>query len=193
MNDPASVCVYCGSSDRVDEGYKAVAAAVGLALATAGFRIVYGGGRTGLMGALADAALAAGGTVTGIIPRFLVGWEVAHAGLCELIVVETMHERKKLMADRANAFLALPGGLGTLEEMFETLTWKQLGLHSHPIVLLNPDGYWDHLLKMLRKTVETGFASEAHAALLTVANTPDAALAQLRGAPAQASGTTALI
>jgi hypothetical protein len=139
------VCVFCGSSQAVSERYLEAAAATGRRLAAGGLGVVYGGGRVGLMGALADAALAAGGEVVGVIPNALVAREVAHGRLSELIVVETMHERKALMAARAGAFLALPGGFGTLEEILEAITWNQLGIHAKPCFFFNIDGFYDAL------------------------------------------------
>ena len=130
---PLSLCVYCGSRKGDDPAFEAAARAVGSAIAERGWRLVYGGGRTGLMGSVADAALAGGGEVIGVIPRALVGRELGHAGLTELIVVDTMHERKRLMAERSDAFVALPGGIGTFEELFEVWTWLQLGYHDKPV------------------------------------------------------------
>jgi len=157
MRLPSSVCIYCGSAADVAESYREAATALGRLLGERGIRVVYGGGRVGLMGLVADAALAAGGEVTGVIPRYLVEWEVAHLGLSELVVVETMHERKRAMVDRAEAFVVLPGGLGTLDEAFEILTWKQMGLHDRPIVILNVEGYWNNLLDLIRHAVSAGF------------------------------------
>jgi len=157
MPQPSSVCIYCGSAADVAESYREAATALGRLLGERGIRVVYGGGRVGLMGLVADAALAAGGEVTGVIPRYLVEWEVAHLGLSELVVVETMHERKRAMVDRAEAFVVLPGGLGTLDEAFEILTWKQMGLHDRPIVILNVEGYWNNLLDLIRHAVSAGF------------------------------------
>lgn len=155
------VCVYCGSSARVDARYRDAAAALGRLAAEAGVEIVYGGGRVGLMGLLADAALAAGGRVTGVIPSHLYEREVGHAGLSELIVVASMHERKQRMFDLADAFVALPGGLGTLDETIEIVTWKQLGLHDKPIVILDIERYWAPLLALVEHTIAHGFAAPA--------------------------------
>jgi uncharacterized protein (TIGR00730 family) len=157
MTVPNSVCVYCGASDNVDPAYREAASAVGHLLGTRGIRLVYGGGRAGLMGLVADAALAAGGHVTGIIPRHLETMEVAHRGLSHLHVVETMLERKAMMAALSDGFVVLPGGLGTLDEMFEILTWGYLGLHSQPIVIVNVRGFWNPLLGFLKGSAEAGF------------------------------------
>ena len=144
-----SIAVYCGSSAGTNPLYVAQAQALGAAMVAHGLTLVYGGGRVGLMGTIADAVLAHGGKVIGVIPDFLADKELAHLGCTELHVVKSMHERKLLMADRADAFVAMPGGYGTMEELFEMLTWGQLGLHSKPVALLNVDGYYDHLLLAL--------------------------------------------
>ena len=144
-----SVAVYCGSSSGNQEAYSQQAQAMGQELARRGLTLVYGGGRVGLMGTIADAVLAAGGRVIGVIPGFLADKELAHRGCTELHVVDTMHQRKLLMADLADGFVALPGGFGTLEELFEVLTWGQLGLHSKPVALLNTLGFYDALLALL--------------------------------------------
>ncbi len=156
-----SVAVFCASSPGADPLYAATAAQVGRELATMGIGIVYGGGRVGLMGVLADAALGAGGRVVGVIPRGMVEAERGHTGLTELVVVESMHERKALMADRADAFLALPGGYGTLDELFEAITWAQLGLHDKPIGLLNVGGFYGALTSFLDSIVSAGFIQPA--------------------------------
>lgn len=167
MTLPSTICVYCGSAADVAQSYKNAAALLGRLAGEQGIEIVYGGGRVGLMGLVADAALAAGGKVTGIIPRHIVEMEVAHRTLSELIVVETMHQRKRMMVDRSDAFVILPGGLGTLDEAFEILTWKQLQLHDKPIVIANIDGYWDPLLALVRHGVDGGFIRPRHAGLFT--------------------------
>jgi uncharacterized protein (TIGR00730 family) len=164
--DLSSICVFCGSSSGRDPRYGAAAAAVGERLAARGIQLVYGGGRRGLMGAVADAALAAGGRVVGVIPRGLVDRELAHPGVSELRIVETLHERKALMAELADAFLALPGGLGTLEELAEVLSWAQLGLHAKPIGLLDVGGYFRSLDAFLDHAVGEGFVAERHRRLL---------------------------
>lgn len=161
MSDIKSVCVYCGSSSKVDEKYKQAARDVGRLIAERGWVTVYGGSATGLMGLTADAALAAGGEVIGAIPSFLHEREVQHTGLTELHVVDTMHERKQKLVDLSDGFVILPGGLGTMDEFFEILTWRQLGVHDKPIVVVNLDGYWDSLKALVDKIVESGFARES--------------------------------
>jgi len=153
------LCVYCGSSSRVDAIYRDASRTLGSILAAAGIELVYGGGRVGLMGILADAVLAGGGRVTGIIPAHLHDAEVGHHGISELLVVGSMHERKRLMFERSDAFVALPGGLGTLDETFEILTWKQLRLHDKPIVIVDVGGYWRKLLALIDQIVDEGFAA----------------------------------
>ena len=161
------ICVFCGASAGVDARYLAAARQVGRGLAERRIGLVYGGGRVGLMGAVAGAALAAGGEVIGVIPQGLVDRELAHPGLTELLVVETLHERKAAMADRADAFIALPGGLGTLEELAEVVSWAQLELHSKPIGLIDVGDYWDLLLAWLDMAVAEGFVAPAHRRLVT--------------------------
>ena len=155
-----SVCVYCGSRIGASPAHVAAASAVGQVIGERGWRLVYGGGRAGLMGATADAALAAGAQVLGVIPHSLMEREVGHAGLSELRVVQTMHQRKQAMAEAADVFLALPGGIGTFEELFEVWTWRQLGYHDKPIGLLNVDGYYDTLLAFLAHSVQQGFMDQ---------------------------------
>jgi uncharacterized protein (TIGR00730 family) len=187
MGDIRAVCVYCGSSGRVAAAYRAAAGELGKGLAEAGIEVVFGGGRVGLMGLLADAALAAGGRVTGIIPQRLRDAELAHDRLSELLVVADMHERKRAMAERADAFAVLPGGIGTLDEMFEMLSWKQLGLHRKPIFLVDVEGYWAPLRALLGHIVEHGFARPPTLDLMRVV--PDVAglMAALAQTPAPAS------
>jgi uncharacterized protein (TIGR00730 family) len=156
-----SMCVYCGSSPGVDPRHTEVARQVGTLLAREGIELVYGGGSVGLMGTIADAALAAGGRVVGILPRGLFGRELAHAGLTELHEVGSMHERKQLMFDRSDAFVALPGGLGTLEELAEVATWAQLGIHGRPIAVVDAIGYWQPLAAFLDRAVAEGFLKPA--------------------------------
>src|SRR5277367_6465096 len=169
------VCVFCASSPGVQPQYRAEAVALGRLLGEAGLGLVYGGAQVGLMGLLADAALAQGGEVIGVIPRALAGVEVAHQGLSRLVLVETMHERKALMVQEADAFVALPGGFGTLDEFFEILTWAQLGIHGKPCVLVNNDGYYDQLLSFLQTAVEQGFLKpENYALIQVVRNAADA-------------------
>jgi uncharacterized protein (TIGR00730 family) len=172
------LCVFCGASAGRDPAYVALARDVGAGLADRGIGVVYGGGRLGLMGALADATLGADGEVVGVIPRGLVDRELAHPGLTELHVVETLHERKGLMAELADGFIALPGGLGTLEELAEVASWAQLDLHAKPIGLLGVDGYWDGLLAWLDHAVATGFIAPAHRSLLAVDPDLDTLLAR---------------
>jgi len=157
----SSLCVYCGSSSAVAPEFLSCARDFGRTLGQARIEVIYGGGRVGMMGQLADGALEAGGTVTGIIPHGLHAREVAHLGLTNLILVDTMHQRKQLMAERADAFVVLPGGFGTLDEMFEILTWRILGLHDKPIVLVNQQGYWDPLLALMERIFTEGFAAAA--------------------------------
>lgn len=158
MNEKSfTLCVYCGSRHGGDPAYADAARALGRAIGERGWQLVYGGGNVGLMGVVADATLAAGGRVTGVIPDSLMRREVGHTGLQELHVVQTMHERKQLMAERADAFVALPGGIGTLEEFFEVWTWRQLGYHRRPIALFNTAGFYEPLLAFLRQTVDQGF------------------------------------
>jgi uncharacterized protein (TIGR00730 family) len=170
------ICVFCGASPGRETAYAALAASVGAGLASRGIHVVYGGGRLGLMGALADAALAAGGQVIGVIPRGLVGRELAHQGVTELRIVESLHERKALMAELADGFIALPGGLGTLEELAEVASWAQLELHAKPIGLLGHAGYWDSLLAWLDHAVAEGFISSEHRRLVGVDDDLDALL-----------------
>jgi uncharacterized protein (TIGR00730 family) len=167
-----SVCVFCGSSTGSDPAYTEAARSLGTTLAEAGIRLVFGGGHVGLMGEISNAALAAGGDVTGVIPKFLVERELAHEGLTDLRIVGSMHERKALMSDLSEAFVTLPGGTGSLEEFFEVLTWAQLGEHHKPCGLLNIAGYYDPLLTVFDRMVEAGFLSESNRALLLVENEP---------------------
>jgi uncharacterized protein (TIGR00730 family) len=170
---PRAVCVFCGSSPRVDPEYLATAATVGRGLAERGLRLVYGGASIGLMGALADAALASGGEVVGVIPESLAVREVAHTGLTELRVTSSMHARKALMAELSGAFVALPGGLGTFDELLEILSWSQLGIHDKPIGLLNVAGFYDGLIGLLDRAVHDQFARPEHRQLLFVATEPE--------------------
>jgi uncharacterized protein (TIGR00730 family) len=163
-----AICVYCGSSAGTDPAFVAAARELGSLLGSTGRRLVYGGGCVGLMGEVADAALAAGGQVTGIIPKTLMGKEVDHRGLTALHVVGSMHERKTRMADLSEGFIALPGGIGTMEELFEVWTWNQLGLHAKPIGLLNAGGYFGPLLAFLDSMVEKGFVRAEHRAFVRV-------------------------
>jgi hypothetical protein len=162
------LCVFCGASPGRDPAYAALARAVGRGLAERGIGLVYGGGRIGLMGAVADAALDAGGEVIGVIPSRLVERELAHRGVTDLRVVETLHARKATMAELSDGFMALPGGFGTLEELMEVVSWAQLDLHTKPIGLLGPAGYWDGLLAWLDRVVAEGFITPRHRALVAV-------------------------
>lgn len=184
MPDPLTVCVYCASSQAVAPHYREVAAATGAAIAARGWRLVYGGGDVGLMGVLARAALAAGGHVTGVIPHRLADREIALDTVSELIRVDTMRERKALMDERSDAFLVLPGGIGTLEELVEMLTLKQLGYHGRPVVLLDDHGYWDPLIAMLERMVEQDFAADSLLELFTAASTVAEAITALALPPA---------
>lgn len=194
MKDPAfSICVYCGSRSGADPAFAALAAQTGRWIGQHGGQLVYGGGKNGLMGAVADATLQAGGRVIGVIPQALVEREHAHRGCTELHVVQTMHERKHLMAARASAFLALPGGIGTFEEFFEAWTWRQLGYHAKPIGLLNHDGFYDGLLSFLRHSQAQGFMSPDLMALVDVDTHPAALLERLaRGADGEFSPLAAV-
>ena len=182
-----SLCVYCGSRTGTQPEFAAIAALVGTWIGTHGGQLVYGGGRNGLMGILADAALAAGARVVGVIPKALVEKEWAHTGCTELHIVENMHERKRLMAEHADAFLALPGGIGTLEEFFEVWTWRQLGYHDKPVGLLNMDGYYDPMLAFLNGSVKAGFMNDWLMDLIRVGDKAEPLLEAL----VQAAGTAA--
>jgi uncharacterized protein (TIGR00730 family) len=188
QSDPAQrdvscrrVAVYCGSSDGNNPAYLAEAQALGAAIAAAGLGLVYGGANIGLMGAVADSALAGGASVIGVLPEVLVGREIAHEGLTTLEFVPTMHERKARMTELADAFLILPGGYGTLEEMLEAVTWAQLGLHAKPVVLINTANYWDGLLKFLDTAVEAGFLRARNRVLLQIAATAAVAVEMVTG------------
>ena len=179
-----SVCVFTGSSAGIRPEYREAARDLGRLLAQRGIGIVYGGAHVGLMGAVADAALDAGGSVIGVIPQALVAKEIAHTGLTELRVVASMHERKAMMADLADAFVTLPGGLGTLEEFFEVLTWAQLGLHGKPCGLLNVCGYFDGLLTFTDHAAAEGFVRREHREMVFVADSPVVLLDRLARAQA---------
>ncbi|HTZ56592.1 MAG TPA: TIGR00730 family Rossman fold protein [Acidobacteriaceae bacterium] len=170
------ICVFCGSNIGARLEYRAEAVALGKLLGETGIGLVYGGAQVGLMGAMADSALENGGQVLGVIPRALAGVEVAHQRLTRLVLVETMHERKALMAREADAFVALPGAFGTLDEFFEILTWAQLGIHEKPCALINTAGYFDHLLTFLQSTVNEGFLKPKNYALIQVAQNAGEAL-----------------
>jgi uncharacterized protein (TIGR00730 family) len=182
-----SVCVYCGSRSGLDPAYRAAARDVGTQIGRMGAQLVYGGGHAGLMGVVADAALAAGAPVVGVIPQALMARELGHAGITQLHVVETMHERKRMMAERSDAFVALPGGIGTLEELFEVWTWRQLGYHDKPLGLLNTGGYFDRLLAFLGETEAQGFVQPSQSRLLHVDAEPTPLLQRLAALAAQAT------
>ena len=175
------ICVFCGSNDGTDARYCEAAGVLGETLARQRIGLVYGGGKVGLMGAVADAAMAQGGEVIGVIPRALVAKEIAHRGLTELRVVETMHERKALMSDLADGgYVALPGGLGTFEEVFEVWTWGQLGYHAKPVSLLNVCGFYDGMIRFLDGVVASGFVRREHRDMLIVGHEPDHLLERMR-------------
>lgn len=173
------ICVFAGSNRGMRDEYAVAAETLGCALAQREVGLIYGGARVGLMGALADAVLAGGGHVTGIIPASLVAKEVAHNGLSELRVVASMHERKAIMADLAEGFIALPGGWGTVEEFFEVLTWGQLGLHRKPCGVLNVEGYFDRLLSFVAHSIEEGFVRREYGSMISVSSSPGALLDML--------------
>ncbi len=174
--DLSAVAVFCGSSPGNNPVYAEAAAELGTAIAARGLTLVYGGGNVGLMGIVAEAALAAGGRVHGVITEALLGAEVGHRGITELEVVATMHERKARMADLADGFVALPGGYGTYEELFEVLTWTQLGIHHKPVVVVNVAGFWDPLLAQANHAMAAGFMKPAHQAVLRSAGSATEAL-----------------
>ena len=171
------VCVFCGSHTGNNPAYRRLADQLGRTLATRGLGLVFGGGRVGLMGALADGALAAGGEVIGVMPQALIDREIGHVGLTELRIVGSMHERKALMAELADGFIALPGGIGTLEELFEMWTWAQLGLHGKPCGLLDSDGFFRPLIAFLDQLVASGFVQPQYRAILHTADSPEQLLA----------------
>jgi hypothetical protein len=164
------ITVFCGASSGFDAIYHSQAIDVGQVLVKNNIELVYGGGKIGIMGAVADGVLGAGGKATGVIPKFLSGKEIAHDGLTELILVETMHERKAKMNELCDGIIALPGGYGTLEELFEMLTWAQLGLHRKPIGILNTDGYYDSLIKLIQDMVDCGFLKEVNQQMLLISD-----------------------
>jgi len=174
------VCVFAGSSPGVLAAYADCATALGRELASQGIGVVYGGAQVGLMGLLANAALGEGGEVIGVIPQALLAKEVAHSGLSQLRVVASMHERKAMMAELSDGFVALPGGIGTLEELFEVLTWNQLGLHAKPCAILNVAGYYDHLLTFLEHATSEHFVRGEHAGMLLVEESPRRIVERLR-------------
>jgi uncharacterized protein (TIGR00730 family) len=181
------LAVYCGSAAGSRREFADAALATAAAMTDRGVDLVYGGGRLGLMGLIADSVLACGGQVYGVITKALVNLEIAHNGLTELHTVETMHERKAKMTDLADAFLALPGGIGTLDELFEAWSWKALGYHKKPLCLLNVDGYWDGMIEFIDHATRSGFLSERRREQLLVAATPEEALEYLDEAAAAAT------
>lgn len=183
MNDIKNVCVYSASSTKIAPVYFAAAEELGRLLASRSINLINGAGSIGLMGAISNAALKAGGTVTGVIPRFMVeqGWH--HTGLTKLIETETMHERKQLMANLSDGVIALPGGCGTLEELLEIITWKQLGLYLNPIVILNIEGFFDPLLEMLQRAIDENFMRTEHRSIWQVATSAEEAIDLLYTTP----------
>lgn len=175
-----NICVYCASSSQVKEEYSRAAEKLGRLLVAAGMQLVYGGGQRGLMGKIADSMLADGGKVTGIMPRFMTEVEWNHTGITEMILVNSMHERKEKMALMADAVVALPGGCGTLEELLEVITWKRLGIFSKPIIICNVGGYFDPLIEMLNKSVDENFMREEHRQMWQVTNTPEEVMEALK-------------
>lgn len=182
MRRISSICVYCGSRYGVQPIYKDTARQLGREIAKRGKRLVYGGGKVGLMGVLADAALSTGGEVIGIIPKFLEKLEVGHRGLSKLHVVENMHDRKKMMYELSDCIVVLPGGIGTLDETFEMLTWRQLQVHSKPIIILDDNGFWRPLQDMLEAIVKAGFADRKIFDLFSIVSTIDDIFAILSNA-----------
>jgi hypothetical protein len=187
MTAMPTVCVYCGSRGGASAGIRDAAAELGLQIGRQGWQLVYGGGRAGLMGLVADAALAAGARVTGVIPESLMQRELGHPGLHELHVVQTMHERKRLMADRADAFVALPGGIGTFEELFEVWSWRHLAYHDRPIALLDVEQYYAPLMDMLQRAVTAGFMTREQMAMIEVDDDPARLLRALAEKAARAT------
>lgn len=176
------VCVFCGASDGARPEFRSAAVALGKALAAEGITLIYGGGRAGLMGAVADGCLLSGGKVIGVITKLLEGRELGHSGITSLHVVDTMHERKMMMANLADAFISLPGGLGTLDEMFEILAWAQLGIHDKPVGLLNTCNYYDGVMQFLDHVEREGFLRLNHRTAIVVESEIDSMLRRLRTA-----------
>jgi uncharacterized protein (TIGR00730 family) len=181
------IVVFCGSSSGTDAVYEAQAYETGVLLAKSGIGLVYGGARVGLMGAVADGALAHGGEVIGVLPRFLSGKEIGHRGLTDLIIVENMHERKTKMHELSDGVITLPGGFGTMEELFEMVTWGQLGLHAKPVGILNVAGFYDELLRLTQTMVDRGFLKEENQRMLLFADTLEELLAKMRDYKAPAA------
>lgn len=176
-----SIAVFCGSSPGLNPAYTEATKVLGEIMAEQGITLVYGAGNVGLMGVVADAALSKNGKVIGTIPQFLVDKEVAHYGITELIITETMHERKQKMVDVAEGIIVLPGGIGTLDEFFEMFTWQQLGLHDKPIGILNVNGYYDHILAHIQHMVKEGFLKDFHGDRIIVDASPASLIAKMKG------------
>lgn len=183
MSDIRSICVYCGSSLRVADRFQQAAERLGRLIGGRGLQLVYGGGRVGLMGIVANATLDAGGHVVGIIPAHIQALEVEHTGLTELHVVDSMHTRKRMMVERSDAFVVLPGGFGTLDETFEIMTWKQLGLHDKPVVIVDEGDYWQPLLGLIDHMIDAGFARPEHRKLYRLVRDVDQVFEALAMAP----------
>jgi len=183
MNEIKSLCVYCGSSIQVDDDFKDAARAMGKIMADNGVRLVYGGGKAGLMGIIADSVMKNGGEVTGIIPSHIADREIQHMGLTELHVVESMHVRKQMMVDHSDAFLVLPGGIGTLDETCEIITWRQLGIHDKPIIICNLKDYWTSFLSMVDHIVNQGFMREDDKKTFSIVDSIEDVLQALQDAP----------
>ena len=183
MSDIKSLCVYCGSSINVDDDFKDAARNMGVILAKEGIRLVYGGGKAGLMGIIADSVMDNGGEVIGIIPTHIADREIQHTGLTELHIVDTMHERKQMMVDHSDAFLVLPGGIGTLEETCEIMTWRQLGIHDKPIIIANLKDYWTPFFLLIDRIIDHGFMRADDKKIAMVTDNIDDVLEKLRAAP----------
>lgn len=193
MPDITSVAVFCGSHPGHSPAFRAAAEELGRGLARSGIRLIYGGGRVGLMGAVADATIAGGGTVVGVIPEFLTRMEVAHDGVAELIITDSMHSRKRRMFELAHAFVTFPGGLGTLDETFEILTWRQLGLHDKPILICDVAGSAGPLLALIEAAIQSGFARPDARALYEVVNDVPSVLGRLARLTTPSNGAAALL
>ena len=183
MEHIRSLCVLCGSREGTDPVYRQAAIQLGRLIAERNMRLVYGGGSIGMMGTIADAVLSAGGEVVGVVPDFLIRYEVGHRQLTDLVITDSMHDRKRRMFEMADAFIVLPGGMGTLDETFELITWRQLRLHDAPIIILDVDGYWTPLLRLIDAVIATGFADPATTELFSVARTPEEVLQQIGDVP----------
>ena len=186
MSNIKNICVYCGSSSRVDQNFKDAAVQFGKIIAETGRNLVYGGGRVGLMGLTADSTLKHGGEVIGIIPEHIQSREIEHTDLTELHIVDSMHERKQMMVDRSDAFVVLAGGIGTLDETCEIITWRQLGIHDKPIVICNINGYWDRFIAMIDHLIDQGFMRPEDKNTFQVVNHVDDIIGALENAPEEA-------